>query len=202
MDYSKYPNNRKEAKLTKAKYYFTGNPCKHGHIALRKTKGNCVDCMKIEWSNPSEARKEYFTNYNKSEAGQAAKRRYYEANKEDVIARATARPDADKHRYRMNYKKNDPDKYRELVGLRQRRRKQATPKWLTATHKMEIRLKYRLARELSRITGIKYVVDHIIPMFGKTVCGLHVPWNLDVITHSENSKKSNKLLDIPHQNVI
>ena len=202
MDYSKYPNNRKEAKLTKAKYYFTGNPCKHGHISLRKTKGNCVECMKVESANPSEARKKYFTKYNKSEAGQAAKRRYYEANKEDVIARAIARPDADKHRYRMNYKKNDPDKFRELMGLRQRRRKQATPKWLTATHKMEIRLKYRLARELSRITGIKYVVDHIIPMFGKTVCGLHVPWNLDVITHSENSKKSNKLLDIPHQNVL
>jgi len=202
MDYSQYPNNRKEAQLVKAKYYFTGKPCKHGHITLRKTKGTCVECMRIEWANPSETRKAYTNKYNKSESGKANKRRYYEANKEDVIARAIARPDADKHRYRMNYKKNDPDKYRELVGLRQRRRKQATPKWLTATHKMEIRLKYRLAAELSRRTGVKYVVDHIIPMFGKTVCGLHVPWNLDVITHSENSKKSNKLLDIPHLNMV
>ena len=202
MDYSQYPNNRKEAQLTKAKYYFTGIPCKHGHIALRKTKGTCVACMKIEWSNPSETRKAYITKYNKSETGKANKRRYYEANREDVIARALARPEEAKQRYRRNYKKNDPDRFRELMGLRQRRRKQATPKWLTAEHKMEIRLKYRLAVALSRATGIKYVVDHIIPMFGKTVCGLHVPWNLDVITNTENCRKSNKLLDIPHQNVL
>ncbi len=197
MDHSQYPTNRKEAKLTKAKYYFTGAPCKHGHISLRKTKGNCVECIKIEWANPSEDRKKYFATYNKSEAGQASKRRYYEANKEDVIARAQARPDEDKRKYKRKYKKNNPDVYKELAGLRQRRRKQATPKWLTAAHKMEIRLKYRLALELSRRTGVKYVVDHIVPMFGKTVCGLHVPWNLDVITQSENSKKSNKLLDNP-----
>ncbi len=195
MDYSQYPTSRKEAQQTKAKYYFTGIPCKHGHIALRKTKGSCVECNKRDWQNPTQKRIEYVKAYNKSEVGKAMKRRYYEANKEDVIARAQSRPDEDKRRYKAKHKKNNPEYYCELAGLRHRRSKNARPKWLTATQKMEIRLKYRLAVALTKATGIKYVVDHIVPLQGKTVCGLHVSWNLQVITQAENCRKSNKLLD-------
>jgi 5-methylcytosine-specific restriction endonuclease McrA len=54
---------------------------------------------------------------------------------------------------------------------------------------------YVQARKLSQITGERYVVDHIIPLRSDFVCGLHVPWNLRVITQEENLKKSNKLLD-------
>jgi 5-methylcytosine-specific restriction endonuclease McrA len=38
-------------------------------------------------------------------------------------------------------------------------------------------------------------VDHIIPLQGEDVCGLHVPWNMEVITQEQNLKKSNKLID-------
>ena len=194
-----YPNTREEAKKTGSKYYFTGQPCKHGHIALRKTKGTCVECIKIENEKAKVTRAEYFKNYNKSEAGQKSKQTYYEKNKSLVIAKAQARTDEDKRRYKKKHKLNNPDMYKELTSLRRRRFRDATPKWLTAEDKMEIRLKYRLAIELSRSTNIRHAVDHIIPLHGDNICGLHVPWNLEVITQEENLKKYNKLLDTPKE---
>ena len=195
MDTTNLPKTRAEAKAQGAKYYFTGDPCKHGHIAPRKTKGACVECLKLEWERGNQTRADYFREYNKSEAGQKAKREYYEKNKDQVIARAQSRPDEDKRRYKKNHKIANPDMYKEMVSLRRRRFRDATPKWLTAEDKMEIRLKYRLAIEMSRATGIRHAVDHVIPLQGETVCGLHVPWNMEVITQEENLKKYNRLVD-------
>jgi 5-methylcytosine-specific restriction endonuclease McrA len=195
MDTTNLPKTRAEAKDQGAAYYFTGEPCKHGHIAPRKTKGACVECLKLEWQRGNETRAEYFRAYNKSEAGQKAKREYYEKNREAVIARAQARDTAKVTEYKTAYKERNPDLYRELVSLRRRRFRLATPKWLTDTQKMEIRFKYRMAIEISRRTGIRHAVDHIIPLQGEEVCGLHVPWNLEVLTQDENLKKSNKLVD-------
>jgi 5-methylcytosine-specific restriction endonuclease McrA len=197
MDTTNLPKTRQEAKAIGAKYYFTGEPCKHGHVAPRKTKGTCVECMKIEWQQAAEKRADYFREYNKSEAGQQAKRKYYEANKENVIARAQARPDEDKRRYKKTHKVNNPDMYKEMTSLRRRRFRDATPKWLTDTQKMEIRFKYRLAIALSRATGERHAVDHIIPLHGESVCGLHVPWNLQVLTQKDNLAKYNRLVDTP-----
>lgn len=195
MDTTNLPKTRAEAKAAGAKYYFTGEPCKHGHVAPRKTKGACVECLKAEWAKGNETRAEYFREYNQSEAGQKAKRQYYERNRQAVIARAFSRPTDEKTRAKTAYKERNPDLYKELVSLRRRRFRQATPKWLTQEQKLEIRLKYRLAIELTRRTGVRHAVDHVTPLLGEGVCGLHVPWNLEVITQDENLKKSNKLVD-------
>ena len=194
MDTTNLPKTREEAKKTGSKYYFTGLPCKHGHIAARKTKGACVECLKVEWAKGNVERAGYFKEYNTSSAGQKAKREYYDRNRDTVIARAQGRPDVAKNQYKQKYKEANPDMYRELVSLRRRRFRNATPKWLNDAQKMEIRLKYRLAIELSRATGVRHAVDHEIPLQGEDVCGLHVPWNLRVITQEENLKKSNKLV--------
>lgn len=70
----------------------------------------------------------------------------------------------------------------------------ATPPWVDKEHLLKIESLYLLAKELEKETGIKYHVDHICPLRGKTVCGLHVFWNLQVITAEENMKKNNKLV--------
>lgn len=197
MDTTNLPKTRAEAKATGAKYYFTGEPCKHGHIAPRKTKGSCVECLKLEWEKGNQTRAEYFKQYNQSEAGQQAKKAYYERNKDAVIARANARPLEERTRHREKYKQQNPDLYKALTSVRKRRHKHATPPWVTKEQKHAMRQLYLQAMQMTRITGERYVVDHIVPLINPSVCGLHVPWNLRVITQQENLTKSNKLVDAP-----
>ena len=186
-----YPDNRAEAKSTGAKFYFTGIACSRGHIALRKTKGSCVECMKEDWKIDNEKRKEK----PKSEAAKEAGRRYYERNKNMVKARANARPKEEVNQYKLRHKENNPEYYKALTSVRKRRHRNATPKWITPEQKLAMRNLYLKAQELSKIARQRYVVDHIIPLISESVCGLHVPWNLRVITQEENLKKSNKLVD-------
>ena len=191
MDYSSYPKDRATAKATGAKYYFTGVACLRGHITLRKTKGSCVDCMREDWARDNETR----SKKPKSEASKAAGRRYYEKNKEAVKARANARPIEERKRHKSAYKEKNPELYKALTSVRKRRHRKATPRWLTKDQKLAIRQLYLQAMELTNLTGERYVVDHIIPLISDEVCGLHVPWNLRVITQEENLRKSNKLLE-------
>jgi hypothetical protein len=68
----------------------------------------------------------------------------------------------------------------------------ATPKWLSESQLLHIKCKYQLAAMLN-IHGVEpWHVDHIVPIRGKDVCGLHVPWNLRVIPAKENMTKGNR----------
>lgn len=185
-----YPKTRKEAKELGATHYYTGEPCIRGHIALRKTKGACIECVKEDWVKDNEKR----SLKPKSEASKAAGRRYYERNKEVVKARANARSPEERYRHKYAYKIKNPELYKALVSVRRRKHRKATPKWITASQKLAMRELYLQAQNLTKLTGERYVVDHIVPLINEAVCGLHVPWNLRVITQEENLNKSNKLL--------
>lgn len=80
---------------------------------------------------------------------------------------------------------------RKRAALRDRRNRQATPKWLTKEHKQQIADTYELMRDCRAVTGEDYHVDHIVPLKGENVCGLHIPWNLQVLPGYVNVFKSN-----------
>ena len=195
MDITQLPTTRAEAKAIGAKHYFTGEPCKHGHIAPRKTKGACIECLKTEWRAAAETRAGYFLNYNRDERVKDRKHAWYQENREQVIQAAATRPAAQLREYRNTWKENNKVQVRADTKARRRKHRAATPLWLSRRQKSEIRQLYQIAITMTQTTGEQYVVDHIVPLRGETVCGLHVPWNLRVITQDENLKKSNKLVD-------
>ena len=195
MDTTNLPKTRQEAKATGAKYYFTGEPCKHGHVAPRKTKGACVECLKVEWKEAAEKRVDYFREYNKREDVKDRKNEWYEAHKDQVIQAAATRPPEVLRQYRNAWKENNKTQVRADTKARRRKHRLATPVWLTRQQKSEIRQLYQIAITMTKTTGEQYVVDHIVPLRSEVVCGLHVPWNLRVIPRQENLLKSNKLVD-------
>jgi hypothetical protein len=193
MDTTNLPKTRAEAKATGAKYYFTGEPCKHGHVAPRKTKGACIDCLKAEWQQSTDKRAGYFRQYNQREDVKERKQEWYHANRNQVIAAAAARPTHVKRQYQSAWKERNLIWTRADTKARRRKHREATPPWLTRKQKSQIRQLYQIAITNTQITGEQYVVDHIYPLRSDVVCGLHVPWNLRVVTQEENLRKSNFL---------
>ena len=83
-------------------------------------------------------------------------------------------------------------KRREKDQRMRAKRLQAVPNWLTKKHKQIMQWYHKEADRLTEETGIKHHVDHIVPLRGKDVRGLHVPWNLQVISGKENAIKGNR----------
>jgi len=75
------------------------------------------------------------------------------------------------------------------VAWRRARLVNATPAWVDRS---ALRAPYGEAKSLTQTTGDKHHVDHIVPLVSPIVCGLHVPWNLQVLPYIDNHRKSNK----------
>jgi 5-methylcytosine-specific restriction endonuclease McrA len=86
------------------------------------------------------------------------------------------------------YRKENQGYYREYASLRTRKVQQAKPKWLSEFDEFYIAELYDLAIKRNM------QVDHIIPITNKIICGLHVPWNLQLLTKTENLRKHNKFV--------
>lgn len=74
------------------------------------------------------------------------------------------------------------------TATRRLRVKRATPAWADAVRILQF---YNAAALMTKVTGVKYHVDHVIPLHGKSVCGLHVEANLQVLPEVDNLRKWN-----------
>jgi len=94
------------------------------------------------------------------------------------------------------WKKNNPGHIGAIVAKRRADTAKRTPAWLTKEQIAAMNKLYKQAAWLTKITGVKWHVDHIVPLKGKNVSGLHIPDNLQVIPARENLKKGNRLASL------
>lgn len=164
--------SRKEAITFGLTHYFTGKPCVHNHVAKRSVLTRvCMECDRL--------RKEELRS-TKADETRAKKRESYKKHAKKACAQ------------KKTYRQANKGKINALNAARKTVIKQRTPVWLTAVDKERIGNEYKLAALLTKLTGEAWHVDHKVPLQGKLVSGLHVPYNLQVMRGKENISKKNK----------
>lgn len=163
-----------------------------------------------------KSNKEYYSNQQKDYRStrkdeiSAYSKVWYQENKDSKLALGRqwySRNKDYKDTQNREWRKANPEKVRLLTRLWRMVNKdltcfytskyrasklQATPLWLNESDISEMEDFYTAAQMFKTYTGIEYHVDHIVPLQGKKVCGLHVPWNLQLLPWNENLSKSNK----------
>ena len=191
--------SKQEAQNQGLRYYFTNIPCKHGHHSERKVAdGACKECVRLAhyvyYANHRTQALRVISNWQKQNRDKVNLiSQTYRANNPVASAHST-------HKYYLKNKQTwlaNTKKWREannailrLYNAKRRSQvKLATPKWADVQKMLDI---YSESVELTKSTGVKHEVDHIIPLTSDIVCGLHCEHNLRVITKTENNNKSNK----------
>jgi hypothetical protein len=199
----------REAKAAGATRYFTGKPCKHGHLAERFVANSyCIKCAEIDRAKPGAA--EYQKAYRAQNAEAMAEyyRRRHAENRDSILAarREHAKKNAEHHRLKSHaYYHANKDEVNARVRARRpafrardnaqsrtkkARKINATPAWADMT---AIKRIYAQAAELG------FHVDHIIPLRSKLVCGLHIETNLRPLPPVDNMKKHNSFNPADHE---
>ena len=179
--------NCKQAKEQSLVRYFTGKPCKHGHIDERLvSNGTCCECnrqkvSKWQKENPKKALENYRVWQSKNPNLDIVRSRKWYANNKN---RAANRQKA--------YYKSKPGLRATLSAKARADKLQRTPVWLTDFDKLKIKCIYSIASMLTRENKAPWHVDHIIPLRGENVSGLHVPSNLQVLPKTDNLIKGNR----------
>lgn len=198
--------SRDEAKRQGLTQYFTGKPCKRGHLSPRNVSSyNCLECWREDarrarQEDPTIFRQQKQQEYQRNKDRILEQQRRYRVDNWDAILER--RRTSTKYKEYMNeyfksyYKDNDEQKAKLLSRTRRRQlaKRQAT---LITSREEQRRIDemYLKAIEITKETGIPHEVDHIVPIQGETVCGLHCLANLQIITKTENVRKSNKFTD-------
>jgi hypothetical protein len=151
----------------------------------------CIDCHKADnLERKAKSRQDPLF-----KDGERAYRKRYRDQNQEFCNELTRQWRAKNAEHLSNYGRAYRQENKALTNHLCQRRKIAllnrTPKWLTDDDLWFIEQAYELAASRSKLTGVKWHVDHILPLRGKTVSGLHTPSNLRVITQKENQRKSN-----------
>lgn len=198
------PETRSLAKSSGASKYLTGRPCPKGHVSARWTiNGTCVACH-ATWANdfkkrnPEKCRvyqQTYWAKPEAKEVNRAASARVRKNNpgRSTVWGRENVQSCRERAR---KWDVDNPDKVAAKNARRRSAKLNATPIWADMKAISNI---YTRCAEVSRVSGIKYHVDHIVPLRGDDVCGLHVEYNLRIIPAAENQRKSNLMLPYNHE---
>lgn len=171
-----------------------------------KPRGLCKICLNFNsltrYSNKKEEISIKEKKYREDNKDRIKQRKaiYYLDNKEYILNRCSIYRTNNKEKYleySRKWRKSDIDRYRKLslkqTSLRRARKLQATFNEMSEWHQFLLDEIYDLSYLRSKITGIIWHVDHIIPLKSKLVCGLHHPNNLQVIPATENLRKGNRL---------
>lgn len=165
--------SRKEAQAQGLSHYGTGVPCMYGHMALRRVNDRvCTECDK----ETKATRRASADN----EQVKRTRREAYQKHKEAALLA------------KKIYRAENKGKINALCAARKKVIKQRTPKWLTAFDRLKIRCMYQLAAMYTRENAEPWHVDHIVPLQGVVVSGMHVPNNLQVLRGLDNIKKKNR----------
>lgn len=183
--------SREQAQLSRITKYFTGRPCKHGHISERWVSNQvCISCRKPLIQSKKAAARDI-----RSQAFEDNQLFYFTGvpcKHGHISIRRTSNKmcvECDKHSNSLHVKNNRGKRNSQLSARRALQIK-ATPKW---SNLGDIKTLYEGAEYLTRLTGIVWHVDHVMPLRNKQVCGLHVYENLQLLTATDNLRKSNKL---------
>jgi hypothetical protein len=197
--------------------YFTNKPCQNGHVVERNTNtGRCVECHRLymrrywdKYPKAVEKRNQMLQGYqfrnpeNYAKYQEAKKQRWHTdeeyRTKLNEKTKEINRIRYQDPEYKAKRSQQGKEWFKSNAGIakakRARRRASmanATPDWLTAIQKAQIAEFYEIATALEAQTGIKRHVDHIVPLKANSISGLHVPWNLQILTAHENLSKRNR----------
>ncbi len=128
-----------------------------------------------------------YAKLNKEKAKQNAKE-WYNNNKEYALERMK--------QYNKKWRIENKDKNCSKSNKYRADKLKATPCWVDEEHKWLIDEVYHLAQVRNNFTKFSWHVDHVVPLKGKDVCGLHVVENLQVIPSKENLQKGNKHVSV------